>query len=345
MSRVERRAASATLEITEEPLPATGLAAAFRRHRGLSIFGVLAFLLALAVYILRIDKVAGMFGDDAWFILLAKALATGQGYTLINAPTPGIVPLYPPAFPAILSIIFRIAPDFPQNLWLLKSVSIAAMLLAGVVAFYYFMRVRELPGYLALMIALAMVLTPPLVFLAASTVMSECVYLLFLLAAITVIELAISRKDGGTAWLLVAAGGALSSLAFLTRSFGIVLILAAIVYLLKARRVKAAIVYIAVTAVLAVPWLLYSRVHAPTAAQRLEQESQVVVPYTEQFWQRNVGDGSSGTISAQDLPERVWRNVLQIAGRDVGRILVAPVSEAVLAALAEQQGGLLRTRH
>jgi hypothetical protein len=118
-----------------------------------------------------------------------------------------------------------------------------------------------------------------------------------------------------------------------------VLILAAILYLLKARRLKTAIVYIVVTAALCVPWVLYSRMHAPTPEQRLEQESQVVVPYTEQFWQRNAGAGSSGTVSARDLPERVLRNVLQIAGRDIGRVLVAPVSEAVLAALAEQQGG------
>ena len=339
MSRLERRANSATLEVAEEPLPATGLAAAFRRNRGLIIFGALAFLLALAVYVLRIDKVVGMFVDDAWYVLLAKALATGQGYTLINSPTPGIVPLYPPAFPAILSMIFRIAPDFPQNLWLLKSVSVAAMLIAGVVAFYYFTRVRELPGYLAMMIALAMVLTPPLVFLAASTVMAECVYLLFLLTAITMIDRAVSKKDDDRAlWLLVAAGAVFSSLAFLTRSFGIIVILAAVIFLFKSRRLKAAIGFIVITAALCGPWVIYSRLKAPTLEQRLEQESQIVVPSTEQFWLRNADAGSSATVSASDLPDRVWKNVVQITGRDVGRILMAPVTEAISAALAEQQG-------
>ena len=57
------------------------------------IVAVSSALLCLAVYLLRLDRVAGLLQDDGWYILLAKALASGQGYTLINSPTAGI-PLY-----------------------------------------------------------------------------------------------------------------------------------------------------------------------------------------------------------------------------------------------------------
>jgi hypothetical protein len=67
-----------------------------------------ALALALTIYGLRLDHVVGLIVDDAWYVLLAKALATGQGYTLINSPTPGITPFYPPGFAALLSIFYRL---------------------------------------------------------------------------------------------------------------------------------------------------------------------------------------------------------------------------------------------
>src|SRR6188508_2409944 len=113
---------------------------------------VLCFAVALTTYIQRLDRTVGMFVDDAWYVLLAKAIATGHGFTAINSPTPGILPLFPPGFPALLALVFRIAPDFPQNLWLLKSVLIAAMMGVGLVTYWYF-RIRQLPAYLALALA------------------------------------------------------------------------------------------------------------------------------------------------------------------------------------------------
>jgi hypothetical protein len=99
--------------------------------------------LFFTIYLLRLDQVIGMVVDDAWYALLAKSLATGEGYQMINAPTPGIRPIVPPVFPALLAVCWRLAPNFPANLWLLKSVSIAAMLGVGLVAFLYFKRDRE----------------------------------------------------------------------------------------------------------------------------------------------------------------------------------------------------------
>src|SRR5262249_32604871 len=88
-------------------------------------------------------------------------------------------------------IVFRFRPGFPDNVFFLKGVSIAAMIGVGLATFWYFARVREWPWHLSLATALATVLTPAFVFLATSTVMAECVFTLGQLVAVIVMARAI----------------------------------------------------------------------------------------------------------------------------------------------------------
>ena len=241
-----------------------------------------ALLFFFATYLLRFDRVVGMFGDDAWYALLAKGLATGQGYALINSPSAGIMPIYPPAFPSLLSLAYRLSPQFPQNLWLLKSVSIAAMLGVGVATYIYFKSERKLSPHLALGIAAATALNPAFVFLATSSVMSECVFTLGLTLTVLVIERGV-RAEGSRLYWHIAIGGALASFTFLTRSLGIGLILAVAAYLLKERLIRAAVIFAVVVGLLAGSWTLYAWKRAPTPEQRNEQNSYIVQSYTSQF--------------------------------------------------------------
>ena len=66
-----------------------------------------------AIYLLRLDGYAGLMVDDAWYIVLGKALATAKGYRLISSATTPMVPAVPPGFPALLSLVFRLRPRFP----------------------------------------------------------------------------------------------------------------------------------------------------------------------------------------------------------------------------------------
>src|SRR5690349_20626555 len=64
----------------------------------------LGTLLCVLIYFLRLDQVVSYYYvDDGYYVTLAKALATGQGYRLINTPSGSLMPLYPPGFPALLS--------------------------------------------------------------------------------------------------------------------------------------------------------------------------------------------------------------------------------------------------
>lgn len=287
---------------------------------GLSLFG------CLAIYLLRLDRVVGIFVDDAWYAVLAKALATGQGYTLISSPTAGMLPLYPPAYPFFLSLAYRLAPNFPENLWLLKVVSIAAMMGTGFIAFRYFSGVRNLSPAEALGIAVAAMLAPPLVFLATSTLMSGCFFTLAMLLTVWLVE---RCRDSAPAsqgrWAALA--GLAASLAFLTRSIAVGLIAAAFLYLLKEKLLVAAAVFTVTVALLCGPWVLYSNMHASAAPN--ERQGHIQQPYAKQFWQRMAGDTAAGEETWRDLPGRVGRNVLRIVRIDLARALAAPVVEVV----------------
>lgn len=295
----------------------------------LKLIGAIGLVGCLLIYLLRLDRVVGLFVDDGWYVLLAKSLATGQGYSLINSPSPGILPLYPPAFPFLLSLVYRLSPNFPDNVWLLKSVSVVAMMAVGIIGYRYFVRERNLPPMLALIICLAAVLSPPLVFMATSTVMSECVFALIFLATVVVMEKCRRAETAAVQLKLAAFGGLLASIAFLTRSIAISVIAAGFLYLLRARLLKPAILFAVVVAALCSPWVLYTRLHAPTPAQQTEQGGHIVLPYTQQFWQKRAGFGFSGTITAAELPERVFNNFIEVTGRDIGRIIVTPIFEAL----------------
>ncbi len=293
-------------------------------------------LLALLIFALRLDHVSGMISDDAWYLLLAKALATGNGYTLINAPTTGIVPSYPPGFPWLLSLVFRIAPDFPGNLWLLKSISILGLFGAAISSYLYFKSARQLSSQIALGIAAATVVAPVLVYFATSTVMSECVFTCVQMATFVAIEKT-AQADEEKSWKYSLLAAVLASSAFLIRSIALVLLGAGMIYLLKVRRWRAAILFAALCALLTGPWVVYSRLHLPTSEMRRELGNGFIVRnYTEQFWDRVAGFESEGKATIGDLPGRFAANAAEVSSKDIGGMLAAPLFGSLNQGLAQR---------
>jgi hypothetical protein len=272
-----------------------------------------AFALALIVYVLRLNGVAGMYVDDAWYVMFAQAIASGQGYHLINAPAPQIVavlPSSPPGFALVLALVTLLTPAFPANVIYLKAVSIIAMLGVGLAAAAYY-RDRSVPAPQSIALALIVMLTPAFVWLATSTIMSEPLYTLAQLAAV----------------VLVARGrpvlaGVAAAAAILIRSAGLPLLVAATVWYLVRRERRAAVLFFVTTILLVLPWALYARAHATTIEQRLAHGGAHVFTYSEQFWMRRAGDIQSGRITASELPARAADSLFDIVGRDVGAIVL-----------------------
>lgn len=280
----------------------------------------IAVTIFLVVYLLRLDRIVGLFVDDAWYVLLAKSLATGQGYQLINSPSPGILPVYPPVYPFLLSLVYHLSPDFPSNVMQLKSVSTVAMFIVGWASYKHFTRDREWPHLLSIVCALTVALMPSLVFMATSSAMSECVFMTFQLLSMLAVESAVRNQNWKAQLGNSAIGGVLAAIAFLTRSIGLAVIAAGFVYLLKDRKWKPAAVFALTVMVVAGPWVVYSRTHQPTAEQRTEQGGMIVQDYVTQFWQQRAGETSSGNISVSSLPDRIWANAMKIAGNNMATI-------------------------
>jgi hypothetical protein len=126
-------------------------------------------LAGFALYFLRLDSVAGLIGDDAWYVVLAKGIAQGSGPSVISsAGTQFLSQVYLPGIPAILPLVMLVSPEYPGNMALLKTVSISPMG-AGLHRYVYETAARRLRPRNGAAV------DSGIVFLATSTLMSEAV--------------------------------------------------------------------------------------------------------------------------------------------------------------------------
>jgi hypothetical protein len=293
-----------------------------RRPITVALAAAALVLSALAIYLLRLDHVAGLIGDDAWYVVLAKAMAEGDGPRLIGSAGLHVLsPVYPPGFPAILSLVFLVSPAYPANLLLLKGVSVAAMIGAGVLACRYFTRSRGLSPAIAGAVAFGTIITPSLVFLATSTLMSEAVFLFVELAAVLAIERAAAAEAGrASRWAMAA--GILAAGTMFVRTAGVAVVAAGVLYFVATRRWRRAVPFLAVSVLCVMPWTIYAHRHAPTRAERTALGGVMAVDYADWFWTREAGAVTSRRVGFGALPKRVARNVTDIAIRDMGGIFV-----------------------
>jgi hypothetical protein len=283
--------------------------------------GLSVLLLAGAIYALRLNHIAGQMVDDAWYILLARSLAEGTGYRLISSALEAILPLYPPGHPAVMALVFRVMPDFPENIWLLKSVSIAAMMGVGALTYAY-MRARHVSRELAIIAASATIMVPAFVFLATSTLMSECLFTLVQLAVVVLIHRSTSAPAGRESLQLAALAGVAAGSAVLIRSAAVGLVAASALWLCKDRRWHRAAVFGAAVVFSLGPWLLYARAHAPTPEQRAAHGGAVVFSYFDQLSMRWAGTPAMGRITAADIPARLLTNAADVTLRGMSGIFV-----------------------
>ena len=285
--------------------------------------GLVLPLIAIgAVYALRIDAAAGLLIDDAWYIVLAKALAQGDGYRLISSSTSRILPAVPPGFPALLSPIVLAVPRFPDQVIWMKLLSVAAVFAAGAICWLDFTRHRAIAPAQAALIVATTLLTPALVFLATSTVMAECVFLLAQTAAVVSIE-RITRRGADETRAPIAAA-LLTAAAMLIRSAAVALIVAAITYLLISRRWRQTAIFAGVLALGLLPWAMYAAAHAPTDEERAAHGGTIAYSYSRLLTAPKLEDPSRGTTANATMLERMAGNLTVVLTRDLGAVL-APV--------------------
>jgi hypothetical protein len=235
----------------------------------------------------------GDFHDDSVYYVTAKSLASGAGYRIESLPGEPAQTKYPPLYPLLLSIAWKLDPQFPRNLTIAAWLSWLALPAVLFQLPALFRRLGFSTGRTWLVLILFAV--NPYVALFSTQLLSEMLFLALIVTAMLLIERAV---DGEPRAFLAAAAGVAGGLAYLTRSAGIVLFVAAIVYLWMIRKERRAAGFFAAGMLPFVAgWTLWSRMH------QLPTSDPSLIYYTDYF--RN----QLYSLSWSDLHLYIWRNI------------------------------------
>lgn len=199
----------------------------------------------------------GMFHDDGVYLVTAKALATGHGYRIISLPDEIPQTKYPILFPLVLSLVWRLAPGFPENALLLKLVP----LIFAVVWFWlaFLLIRREARREVA---AICVTLTAALtwsVYLSTS-LLSETMFAALCTGCLLNLRGYETDIRSDRRWIMAAM---LAGLACLTRTAGVCVVAAGVVCLLRQRRPGRAAGFLAITAAVCAPWIWWVLMQHP----------------------------------------------------------------------------------
>jgi hypothetical protein len=231
-----------------------------RRH--LEIVFLLAVLfISFSLYVTTIST--GRFGgsyDDTIYVTAAKSLATGEGYRVINLPHPIAQTLIPPLYPVLLSIIWRIHPQFPENLsWMML---FSVLLTIGFLVLSYHYMVSN--NYATRWQALAVVTLTSINWRTISLATALISDILFAALSIAALHLAEQYEEKKKSWMFGVLIGIISGFAFLTRTSGLGLIGSVAVYYLYRRHWRKLLVSASVAALFIAGWILWGYFNTST---------------------------------------------------------------------------------
>ncbi|HUQ90591.1 MAG TPA: hypothetical protein VM120_02845, partial [Bryobacteraceae bacterium] len=191
-------------------------------------------------------------------MIAAKGLAEGAGYRILSLPDQPYQTKYPPVYPLLLSISWKIQPQFPDNLpiamtltwiWLPLYVSLCWLQFGQ-----FKLRVWERK-----ILCIAVAVNPVLAFMSAN-LMPEMLFSSLLLASLLLINLE-SRSRASLALPVLA--GLLAGIAWLTKSAATPLLISGpLWYVLRKQYLRAAFFLLSITPP-ALLWLSWSLARKP----------------------------------------------------------------------------------
>lgn len=248
-------------------MTAVALEATLVRIRGATLLpGLVVVVAVLVAWWASMPYVVGVWHDDGVYALLGRAIASGQGFHYTQLPGAPAATHYPPLYPLLLAVVWKLAPSFPDNISAFLALN---ALLVGVAALgaFRFARARlHWRDETAALFALASAIVTPTLALAGA-VLSEPLFLAALWPVLIVAERAADpsaeRRDA------LIAGGAVGAL-LLVRTHAVALLVATVLVLVARRRPMHALYVFAAAAVVALPWQLWTMLATPTLAAPLE---------------------------------------------------------------------------
>ena len=206
----------------------------------------------LSFLLLRTDRF-GAYHDDGIYVTTTKAMIEGHGYRIMSLPDEPAQTKYPPFYPFLLSLIWRVYPEFPQNLTPMMLLSVVATLSFLLVTWSYLVK-NDYATHWQALIVVAMTALNWRTMILATSVYSEMLFALLAVAALHVTEKHEKSANPLRAGLIA---GVFSGLAFLTRSSGIALVISVAVYFMLRKQWKKALLPVAVASVFVIGWIAW----------------------------------------------------------------------------------------
>jgi hypothetical protein len=216
-------------------------------------------LLAAVYFFAWREPSFGLFHDDGVYAVTAKALAEGHRYRIISLPHEIPQTKYPFLFPAALSLVWRLWPDFPGNLTALKTLPLLCAVAWFVLSYQLLLRLgaRKTQACCISLLTAA----SPLIISFSTSLMSETMFAALFMGALLAARAVERSNSDRMAWL----AGALAALAYLTRTIGVSVLLAIPLALVFQRRYGAVRRFVAAGAPIACTWLVWVYLHAAPA--------------------------------------------------------------------------------
>lgn len=287
------------------------------------------------------DVPIGIFQDDGHYAILARAIANGDGYRYTNLPGAPAATHFPPGYPLLLALLWRVAPQFPANVAFLKLVNVVLLPIAALAIRALARRVGGLSVVVSSVVAVISVATVPVLFL-NGLLFSETAFLIALcgvlimadrfvapsgVPAATADATPVPAPDWRAAVLLGLSIGALS----LLRTVGVTLLPAVVAILLWRRRWRDAALVVAGALVFLLPWQLWTSAHAHDVPSAVAGAYGAYGPWIADAW-RAGGFDFAVAVAAENL--RGMRLVLMLFGLYEAPPLVQGVAGVALLVLA-----------
>jgi hypothetical protein len=248
---------------------------------------------AAAVGAACFDKLPSPIGDNAEFAILARAVASGHGLRYINHPDLLPATKYPPGFPLMLAMWI---PLFGGSMLAMKVVVLVCYVLLVPVTF---LLARKFLGTGLGVVASLMIATSGAVTFApigvlpySHEVLSDVPFALFSLVGV----LMLMDARAGTRTIL--AGLAVVMWAYLVRSAGASLVLAAALFLLVKSRRREAVALLVAFAAFTVLWTMRNHALGGEGSR-----------YIGVLLAKNPYNPDLGTVGPVDVLRRAWINL------------------------------------
>jgi hypothetical protein len=252
----------------------------------------IVFILALlpsACYVLKNPGMPefGRFHDDGLLFVSAKALADGDGFVISSLPERPAQTKYPVLYPLFLSLVWKLNPHFPDNLWIARLMNWLLLVLCLGLSWIYYRSEGISEGKTMLLVAL-LGLNPWMILVGTNT-FSEVFFICWMIVVFLLMRF---RCAQASLWAGIAVG-----CAYLSRTAGIAFLAAIPAWYGVRRQYRHITQFLIGMLPFVAGWMLWSRHHL------LPTQDPTLIYYTDYLKMEFL------TIGLDNFHLVLWKNV------------------------------------